>query len=193
MTTTYKLATTIRRDSRELGGVVIGRGVDCYAVPHPASKGKQAFMLLADRDRRYTVSEVAAEVIGSETLDNLDYSVEVRCSEGAMLDLLPHLLYTHRGRVPQWLPTATGFASPTYRNAEFHDRLTTLAERLDAAVVIVTISRNGHVLETVRVKWASRDERGRYVSKSRRDDDLFNQIDAAAEPHRIRKRNLHRA
>ena len=42
MTTTYTITTTTRRDSRELGGKVIGKGVECYAVPHPSSKGKRA-------------------------------------------------------------------------------------------------------------------------------------------------------
>lgn len=191
--TTYAIVKTARRDARCVAGEVLGKGVDAYRVPHPLNAGKFTYMCLDDAAKRYDAAEVNARRWheGYTSKDGIEYCVTATCSQADIWRALPILLYTHNGAMAQWLPTRNGFASPTYGDAHWHDKLTTLGKVVCQAEVSVTLKRDGRVLDVVTAKWTARDEAGRFTAiKSAKQGEydgftLLDAIDAAAQPHRI--------
>lgn len=194
-TTTYHVTKTYRKDSRCVAGHHLGKGVTCYHVPAelmPQTTGKGGYICPECFAARHDVADTAARHVGHISSDRIEYHVNVECSQDDARRLLPLILYTNKGRQEQWFATETGFASPTYGTVEFFNRLIKLADELDKATVTVTLTRYGRKLDTVRVEWANRDERGRFISKKRKAGNLLDLIDCAAEPWRYTKRNLNR-
>ena len=192
ITYTPENTVTVRRDATCLHGEILGAGVPVVAVPHPKSKGKRGYICLDDWAKRYTVAEVNAIRFNPENLsdDEIEYSVAVKCSKNCIEEVLPLLLFTNKGRIAQWLPTADGFASPTYGDVHFHGRLLALGEKLPRATVTVTLKRHGVKLDTVTATWVTRDGMGRFASiKSEHQGELdgfelLDAIDEAAKPWR---------
>lgn len=193
ITYTPETTYTIRKDSTCLHGETLGAGVQVVAVPHPRSAGKRGYICLSDWAARYTAEYVNGIRWNPEHLsaDGIEYSVRVSCSENGIEEVLPLLLFTNKGRIPQWLPTAGGFASPTYGDMRWHERLLNLANKLPRATVSVTLKRKGVTLDVVTASWTARNGAGQFTAiKSEKQGkldgfNLLDAIDSAAKPHRV--------
>lgn len=116
-----------------------------------------------------TAAEAAAQVVGKSTAGRL-YQCELRPCKCETADRLHAAFIGRNGSQPVWYHTAEGYASPTYRNLKWHDRLEVAEEFMAGGSLTVTIRHeaDGALIDTVSIKWGSRDELGRYLKRAER-------------------------
>lgn len=120
---------------------------------------------------RTPLNDCRAVVVGKSTKQQLRYFVSGSVEMG---DALHAALIAANGSQPVWFATEDGFASPTYRNMKWHDRLNLIEEGTTKGTLTVEITtEDGREVDTLTIKWGKRDELGRFIKKDERGKSLL--------------------
>ena len=154
------------KDSRT-GEFIAGREAIAAYLPQTGSTPRP---FLRETWEAVTSNAAAAAVtVGKSTAGRCYQVIMTPCKSSNAANL--HAAFIGRnGSQPVWYFNGTGYASPTYRNLKWHDRLE-VAETLmhgGAMTVIVTDELTGAEVVTVSIKWGNRSELGRYLKRSER-------------------------
>lgn len=129
--------------------------------------------------------EYAATVhVGKMNNNRLRYQCIIE-TKNASKELHANMIAAN-GNAPLWYATETGYCSPSFANAKWHDKLASIFEMLDAAkvTVIITDADTGAVFDTVNVS-GNRNELGRFVKRDETGKTpLLVLIDKATEPRK---------
>lgn len=159
-TTNYRSNATDARTKQRLNGS------PAVACKLQQTGGKTRYLSRETWETTYTPTQAAETVVGKSNNNALTYQCVIECKRE--FNLHANTIAANGSR-PLWYATETGYCSPTFRNAKWHDRLDSIFKMLDAGKVAIIIrdEDTGEIFDTVHVA-GNRDELGRFVKRNER-------------------------
>lgn len=157
-TVDYRSNATDARTKQKLNGVP---AIACELQ----QTGKVTRYISVETWLETVTSEYAATIhVGKMNANRLRYQCIIE-TKSASKELHANMIAAN-GNAPLWYATETGYCSPSFANAKWHDKLASIFEMLDAGkvTVIITDADTNAPFDTVTIA-GNRNELGRFVKR----------------------------